>query len=500
MRSHPATLVLLVAFTIRFLFAVFVAVSKDGYLFPDDRGYLRMAAEFASGNTVNWDLFGTWGLWNVNAGFLTPISYLFHFFGFHPLLGQTLTALAGATTAAAVAALVHRHASAIAALFAGFAVAALPSQVLWSSIVLKDAYSWMALSLLALVLGWWANRSDLIGFLVGFLLLSSLTFFLAHLRVHTLTTACIAGTIAMLLIARRHRVAKVLAMLVLLAVMPLSVGAGFFSHNTFALTSNLGGIRSNMAMGARTAINQTFRPLPTLAPMTSQPTFAGDSPDALYGSWAARSDGDAPAGGDVGPTSTELKRMMAEIAAGWDYGDPRSEIPQSAVAEASWQYLKQQTSEIEQIRAELSSGGTTADIRYLPTGLRVMLLDPLPNHLGRSPNLKYPFGEHLLWYPLLILALVGVKARLKTLTPELVYTVFVTGGLAVMWALVEGNFGTAYRHRGELVWGVAVLAGIGLDHLLNNRHPTVRILSRSSASQDLQDTQQSEGVRLPQVQ
>ena len=112
-----------------------------------------------------------------------------------------------------------------------------------------------------------------------------------------------------------------------------------------------------------------------------------------------------------------------------------------------------------------------------------MLLDPLPNHLGRSPNLKYPFGEHLLWYPLLILALVGVKARLKTLTPELVYTVFVTGGLAVMWALVEGNFGTAYRHRGELVWGVAVLAGIGLDHLLNNRHPTVRILGRSSASQ-----------------
>jgi hypothetical protein len=104
-----------------------------------------------------------------------------------------------------------------------------------------------------------------------------------------------------------------------------------------------------------------------------------------------------------------------------------------------------------------------------------MFLDPLPRHLGRSPNLRYPFLEHIVWYPLLILSLVGVRQRWRRLTPELAFTLLVTGGLAIMWALVEGNFGTAYRHRGELVWGVVVFAGIGIDHLLG------RINSRRSS-------------------
>ena len=65
-----------------------------------------------------------------------------------------------------------------------------------------------------------------------------------------------------------------------------------------------------------------------------------------------------------------------------------------------------------------------------------------------------------MWYPLLLLALVGVRQRWRSLTPELAFTLLVTSGLAVMWGLVEGNFGTAYRHRGELVWGVVIFAGI----------------------------------------
>ena len=99
---------------------------------------------------------------------------------------------------------------------------------------------------------------------------------------------------------------------------------------------------------------------------------------------------------------------------------------------------------------------------------------PLPNQLHKSPNMKYPFVEHLLWYPMLILGLVGlwvIVKRRKTASIELVYTIFVIGGLAVMWGLVEGNFGTAYRHRGELVWGIAVLDGIGIDYLLGRRQP-----------------------------
>ncbi len=42
----------------------------------------------------------------------------------------------------------------------------------------------------------------------------------------------------------------------------------------------------------------------------------------------------------------ELARMMIEISAGWEWGDPRSEVPQTPEHEASWGRLKVQMKEI----------------------------------------------------------------------------------------------------------------------------------------------------------
>ena len=46
------------------------------------------------------------------------------------------------------------------------------------------------------------------------------------------------------------------------------------------------------------------------------------------------------------PDSDELARMMIEISAGWEWGDPRSEVPQTPEHEASWGRLKVQMKEI----------------------------------------------------------------------------------------------------------------------------------------------------------
>ena len=46
------------------------------------------------------------------------------------------------------------------------------------------------------------------------------------------------------------------------------------------------------------------------------------------------------------PDSDELARMMLEISAGWEWGDPRSEVPQTPEHEASWGRLKVQMQEI----------------------------------------------------------------------------------------------------------------------------------------------------------
>jgi hypothetical protein len=43
----------------------------------------------------------------------------------------------------------------------------------------------------------------------------------------------------------------------------------------------------------------------------------------------------------------------------------------------------------------------------------------------------------------------------------MVFPVIVATGIVIQYALSEGNVGTAYRHRGEFVWVVALLAALG---------------------------------------
>ena len=371
---HPLQLVFVIAFVARLSVALVVAVTKGGALFPDDAGYLNLANQYRLGRTELWDIYETWGLWSINSGFLWPISQLFRLFGFHPILAQTLSAVVGATVAVAVSSLVRRHASTASALAAGLAVALFPSQILWSSLVLKDAYSWMALALIAVVHGWWSKRGNSDRFYQGLFAVACLSYLLSHLRVHTFVVVCIAGLGAVLFTSGSRRLMRAVSIFLLLLFLPLSVGASYFGADTISLRSNLSGIRANMAIGARTSITD-----------------------------------------------------ITDIT-----GDP-------------------------------IGSGHLEGFAYLPTGLRVMLLDPLPNQLHRSPNLKFAFAEHLLWYPLLLLAALGIWRYRRRLSTDLAYTLLVTGGLAIMWGFVEGNFGTAYRHRGELVWGIAVFAGLGLE-------------------------------------
>jgi hypothetical protein len=108
------------------------------------------------------------------------------------------------------------------------------------------------------------------------------------------------------------------------------------------------------------------------------------------------------------------------------------------------------------------------EAKYLPSGLKVMLLDPTVPQLGNSRSLYLPFAEHLIWYPVLLLAIYGAFKTRKW-TDDLLFAGLVFLGSATMWSLTEGNFGTAYRHRTEFVWIVFLFAGIGAHHLLEAR-------------------------------
>ena len=401
--ERPVATVFVVAIVIRLLLAASVALLSDGSLFQDDRGYIRLAVQHANGSST-WDSVNQ-TLWNINSSFLAPIGVLFKVVGPYPLLAQSISALAGSVTAACVTALVSYHTRQSVALGAGLTAAVYPSQVLWSSLVLKDALVWMSLALLALVMAWWQQSGNHRRYLVGLGYLTAILLYLSNLRAHTLLVACIALTVATIWSSRSLRAARSIATLVLLLVVPATAGIG------------IGG-------------NQILQ---------------------------------------IGLSGMEEQRQAGAINAATALVDIQSQAEPEAEAEPTEE--AEPEADVQLNLATEPTPTITDDLLYLPSGLRSMLLDPLPPQLARSSKLRLAFAEHLVWYPALLLAIVGLSA-VRGRSPELVFTVLVGVGLVTMWALVEGNFGTAFRHRGEIVWAVLLLAGIGAERLLHSKLAT----------------------------
>jgi hypothetical protein len=93
---------------------------------------------------------------------------------------------------------------------------------------------------------------------------------------------------------------------------------------------------------------------------------------------------------------------------------------------------------------------------YLPFGLAFALFAPFPGSGTRAQDLL-PIPEMLVWYVLLIAAGITLwrwRQRWRVLAP----TVLFVAGTVLIFALVEGNVGTLYRHRAMVIPFVALLA------------------------------------------
>lgn len=110
------------------------------------------------------------------------------------------------------------------------------------------------------------------------------------------------------------------------------------------------------------------------------------------------------------------------------------------------------------------AGRILRDIRHLPRGLSVMLLEPYPWDPNRNLRVVFAKIETVLWYPILGLAIVGTT-QVKRHPGVLVFPIVLGSGTALGYALAQGNLGTAFRHRGELVWIALLLAAYGLRSL-----------------------------------
>jgi hypothetical protein len=405
--THPLLTIALLAVTVRVILAAGVAIFSGGSLFGDDARYIELARQAAAGQTGVWQPY-LHQLYHVTGTLLWPLTGLFIVFGGAAIIGQLFVVAFGTATAVLTTKLGLSFMSRGAALCAGAIVALLPSQILWSSIVMKDALVWVLLSGIAVTFvaswnarGWRliACGAAIVGMLVG----------LDYLRQHTLEIALVALVLAAIVAPARGRLVRIAAAAVLLLAVPMAFGMGVAGTTFIRDTGSLSRKRALNALDANSAVVTPFPVGKPAPPATSgTPATSATAPAPA-----------APVGDDLGPSS----------------------------------------------------------VSYLPTGLTVIALRPYPweARSAASSGVRLAGVEALVWYPILLLALIGVT----TLRGRLRYMAFpllAGAATAVMYGLTEGNVGTAYRHRGEFVWVVALLAAMGAERLYRMRSARRRAL------------------------
>lgn len=409
MARRPVLSIFILAFAVRAITAVAITIEWGGILLLDDAAYSQLA-ELAANGAVEapYDKF----LYERTASLLVPLAGMYALFGPIELFGQLYVALLGAATAALTTRLAMEILDRRWALLAGLIVALLPSQVLWSSLILKDAAVWAVLSALALIVAVAAQsggrRLALLGATAALLLV-----LLGFLRLHTLQVALVAIPLAVLMYPRPRPLARLTGAAVLLACVPLVFGMGLAGSSFVAESRDPTTQRALNAAEAGSAVVAAPPPAPAPAP----------APLTETGTQTGKGKG---------------TRTLQE--------DPEKGTP---VVERS---------------PDRPSGAGTS-VRYLPTGVTVVALRPWPwESLSASVGIRLARAETLLWYPLLLLALVGA-ATIPRHRRALAFPVIAGGAILMMYGLTEGNLGTAYRHRGEFVWVVALLAALGAERI-----------------------------------
>ena len=429
LRRHPILSLSLVAFALRLLVVAFSGLFEGFVL--DDSTYHAMAADMAAGDIAHWDDF-TYSLYWRTASFLAPVTGLYKLFGPSIATAQVFVAVLGACVVALGMKLSAEFLPARWVVATGLVLAFLPSQIFWSAQMMKDAPVWLALTGLGLLVAI-ANRSTGGRLVAAGAGIAVVLCALAFLREHTLVVAAWAVMIASLAGVSAQRLPRLGGALLLGITIPWFVAAtGPAGVGLVANAGSLQQIRFQMAQGANTAIVDT----------TPGGTEA-----------------------ELNEIVFERQRIERELNAIQETDAPAEQEVREKVAKL--EELKDRQEKLQQPPpgAQLTEeAGLEPNIVHLPRGLSAMLLEPFPIPFEGSASLKLARLESLLWYPLLVLAGVGLWAARSFLRP-LLFPLIAGGGILVMYALSEGNIGTAHRHRGEFVWVVALLAGLGASRL-----------------------------------
>lgn len=360
-RAHPVLSVFLLALAVRTVVAAAIFLLEGGLLFSDDAGYVETARLLLAGGSA-----GEAATRQI-AMFMYPLVGALWISGDVVFGAQVLVVMVGALVSALTTGLGLRGGlSPVVAMLSGLVVALMPSQVLWSSLVLKDPFVWLAVGVVCAGMALNPHRGNS----TGLALVVGGIFALGFLRGQSAIVASIAVLIA------------------------LGGAAGE-------------GRRRLVAAGV------------VVGSLLIAPWLGG------YG----------PAGWSVVEAGGNVAEYRAEVSARAD----------TAVVDPS----------------DPAEG---LGLGHLPRGISVYLLEPYPWVQASSSRLEPARWENLVWYVVLALAAVGAASELRNRRWTL-FPVLYAAGITLVYALAEGSLGNAYRHRGEVVWITALLAGFGLDGL-----------------------------------
>ena len=113
-----------------------------------------------------------------------------------------------------------------------------------------------------------------------------------------------------------------------------------------------------------------------------------------------------------------------------------------------------------------------AALQYIPIGGSYLLFAPFPWDIVTTLQAA-AMPETLLWYPLFLLSILGFRISLRNRRTTALVPLSVLLVVVSSYALVEGNFGTAYRHRAQIMPLFFVFSGVGLSWI------KVRVISQT---------------------
>ena len=430
MFRHPIATVMSVAFTVRAVVALVLNVTNTWSLAPDAHQYLALAEAVSSGRLDSfWPGYGP-SLYNSTRVFSGQVVFLFDLFGPYRISAQLVAVFYGSLTAGLTVLLARRFIRPAFAMAAGLMVALVPSQILWSTVALRESTIWALLAGIAVILGNLSPTSTRRSIFVAVLGVAVAYLCLEFLRGQTAFLALWSGTLA-LLVGRGDRRARVVAAAALLLVVPLAA-----NHQPGAVdllytaSRRLGTVRTYMAMGAESAIYDS----------TSR------SDDGMLPGAGIDRSADPEGSASVVPGGNEIDLLEREstVVDG-----------QKFVIDADGNGLP--------VYNDLE-----ANLQAFPSGLMAVAVRPFPWDSRQTGKHLAGSIESVFWASMFLLAAVGAWSRRRELVVVAFPVVFSVVYL-VSAALTQGNLGTAFRHRAQILFAIVLLAFAGVQVLWDRR-------------------------------